>query len=429
MEEISVQIAVDIAGMLGLVLILFTLTDERAARNPMNRKLADVFLAIFLMAMSDLLTCIFYGRTNRLVTLYLAKTSSYALSYLGFFPFLWYLEYALSFSKTEFLWYRRGLLTIAGIMVVFCMLNPIHRFFFTIDPVTGIYKRGRLYPLHSGIFSLIAVGCILMILMKKGVSRRKKTGLLVICGLCIITEIVQSFAKNPFFSNLGVMVAVFAAYSLQFAEQTKEAKRQELELENTRSALVLSQIQPHFLFNSMAAIMDLCDTDPKEAKDALQELSDYLHYKISAMSHTYMVPFSEDLDFMNNYLKLEKRRFGSRLQVEYDITCSNFQLPLLTLQPLVENSIRHGIKKRPKGGTVKIITRELPDRYCVRIEDDGVGFEVQADAPEQPNHVGLSNVRKRIAALCGGTLTIESQVGVGTTVELTIPKEKGGSTV
>lgn len=170
--------------------------------------------------------------------------------------------------------------------------------------------------------------------------------------------------------------------------------------------------------------MDLCDANPQEAKAALQELSDYLHFKMTAMSSSYLVSFDEDIEFVQNYLKLEKRRFGDRLTVEYDIQVTNFRIPLLTLQPLVENAIRHGISKRPEGGTIRITTRELEDSYSILLEDNGVGFDTTKAPDDSREHVGLSNVRTRLIALCGGSLTVHSVPGEGTTVEIRIKKEE-----
>ena len=166
--------------------------------------------------------------------------------------------------------------------------------------------------------------------------------------------------------------------------------------------------------------MDLCDTDPREAKAALQELSDYLHYKISALSGNFLVSFDEDMEFLQNYLKLEKRRFGPRLNVEYEIGTTDFKVPLLTLQPLAENAIRHGLSKRPEGGTVRIVTKKIAEYYSILVEDNGVGFDTSVSPDSTRNHVGLNNVRTRLSILCHGSLTVHSIPGVGTIVEITI---------
>lgn len=244
------------------------------------------------------------------------------------------------------------------------------------------------------------------------------------CLSHIIAILVEFFLPGWDLVNMASLFSMLVLYTSFYAEQNLKYSQQELELQNARAALVLSQIQPHFLFNSIAAVMDLCDTDPKEAKAALQELSDYLHFKITAMSSSYMVSFAEDLEFLQNYLKLEKRRFGDRLTVEYDVRSTGFDIPLLTLQPLVENAIRHGISKRPDGGTIRVSSREIAGYYSVVVEDNGVGFDPSKDFDNSREHVGLSNVRTRLAALCGGRITVCSTPGVGTRVEITIRKKE-----
>ena len=142
------------------------------------------------------------------------------------------------------------------------------------------------------------------------------------------------------------------------------------------------------------------------------------------MSNCYMVSFAEDLEFLQNYLKLEKRRFGDRLTVEYDVRSTGFDIPLLTLQPLVENAIRHGISKRPYGGTIRVSSREKAGCYSITVEDDGVGFDPSKEFDSSREHIGLSNVRTRLSALCGGSLAVHSTPGIGTCVEITIRKKE-----
>ena len=110
--------------------------------------------------------------------------------------------------------------------------------------------------------------------------------------------------------------------------------------------------------------------------------------------------------------------------MEYDIGAADFQVPLLTLQPLAENAIRHGLSKKPEGGTIRVITREIAEYYSILVEDDGVGFDTAALQDMPGTHVGLNNVRSRLAILCGGSLTVRSTPGAGTTVEITIRKTK-----
>ena len=266
--------------------------------------------------------------------------------------------------------------------------------------------------------------CLYEIIQRKEIRWQNRAALAFFCISHIVTIMTQPLVHGTTLVNLASLFSLLVLYTSFYSEQNLRFSQQELELQNTRAALVLSQIQPHFLFNSMAVVMDLCDTDPKEAKAALQELSDYLHFKITAMSNSYVVDFAEDLEFLQNYLKLEKRRYGSRLRVEYDIQTTDFKLPLLTLQPLVENAIRHGISKRPEGGTVRVTSRHVGNRYSILVEDNGVGFDTSRAYDDSREHVGLASVRTRLNALCDGMLVVRSTPNIGTTVEIIIQKKE-----
>ena len=106
--------------------------------------------------------------------------------------------------------------------------------------------------------------------------------------------------------------------------------------------------------------------------------------------------------------------------MEYEIGTTDFKVPLLTLQPLAENAIRHGLSKRPEGGTVRIVTKKIAEYYSILVEDNGVGFDTSVSPDSTRNHVGLNNVRTRLSILCHGSLTVRSIPGVGTIVEITI---------
>ena len=184
---------------------------------------------------------------------------------------------------------------------------------------------------------------------------------------------------------------------------------------------MLSQINPHFVYNTLTTIASKCDTSPKQAKYLTIEFSQYLRRNLDTLTNEALIPFEQELDHVECYLKIEKARFRERLNVIYSIQCKDFSIPPLTVQPLVENAVKHGITKKANGGTVKISTFEEDNSYIVEIIDDGVGF----DTENTEMHIGLQNVQNRIAAMCRGELTVKSTVGVGTRVRLEIPKKKG----
>ncbi|MDL2271957.1 histidine kinase [Desulfovibrio sp. OttesenSCG-928-I05] len=205
--------------------------------------------------------------------------------------------------------------------------------------------------------------------------------------------------------------------------QMDDAKERELALAESRAAVMLSQIGPHFLQNALTGIGSLCQIDPQKARRATVHFARYLRGNMDSLTNKNLIPFSEELEHVTHYLWLESMRFEEKLCVQTDVPAQDFSIPPLTLQPLVENAVRHGITKKDGGGTVTIRSEETENTWRVIVADDGVGF-VSSTVPDGHRHVGIANVRNRIAALCGGSLKIDSQPGSGTTAVLEIPKNR-----
>lgn len=194
-----------------------------------------------------------------------------------------------------------------------------------------------------------------------------------------------------------------------------------------RVQIMLSQIQPHFLYNTLGAIREMYD-DP-EAKEAVGKFARYLQGNMDAITEAGTIDFAAELEHTRAYLELEQLRFEDALQVVYDITCTDFRMPTLTLQPIVENAVRHGARGAEKDtGTVTIATREYPDRYEITVTDDGPGFHPDHPVPKEDGraHIGILNVRERLKDVCGGELHIESELGKGTKAVIILPKTEEG---
>ncbi len=214
----------------------------------------------------------------------------------------------------------------------------------------------------------------------------------------------------------------------------QKAAELELELERSQTEIMVSQINPHFLYNTLGTIAYLCDHDSDKAKKATLAFSDFLRNNLDTIGTHELIPFYTELNHVKNYLWIEKLRFGDNLNIEYDIKADNFLVPSLTLQPIVENAVRYGVTKKREGGTVKISTKETETDFIIAVEDDGVGFNtdekkddgVGFNTDEKKDdgrtHIGISNVLTRVAMQTGGTLEIESYENVGTTVTIKVPK-------
>lgn len=227
-----------------------------------------------------------------------------------------------------------------------------------------------------------------------------------------------------------VVLAVFQLVKalIDIAEARHQATRTETleqELEKNKISLMLSQMSPHFLYNVLNTIYYLCDKDPKQAQYAVGSFADYLRGNMSSLETENVVPFEDELQHIKTYLSLEKLRFDDELNVEYQIQTSNFHLPALTVQAIVENAVKHGTSKKRGGGTVTIATEESEDRIKITVSDDGVGFDINAEpADTTRSHLGIRNVRKRLESAVNGSLNIESKPGEGTIATITIPKQK-----
>jgi len=201
-----------------------------------------------------------------------------------------------------------------------------------------------------------------------------------------------------------------------------EKMQTERKLNESRISIMLSQIQPHFLYNALAVISRLCDKDPAEAKKETINFSNYLRANMNLLERTEPIPFENELNHTIGFLNLEKAMYGKALNVIYDIQTKNFKIPALIVQPIVENAIKHGIGKKEGGGTVIISTKETNNGYLIIISDDGAGFNSEKTADDGEQHIGINNVRLRLSAQCGGSLEIESKPGAGTTATIIIPK-------
>ena len=203
----------------------------------------------------------------------------------------------------------------------------------------------------------------------------------------------------------------------------REAEQLKSELAESRISIMLSQIQPHFLYNSLNTIYGLCEKNPTAAKKAVNDFADYLKGNMDSLTRKSPVPFETELKLLKAYLSLEQTRFTKKLRVEWDIQTDSFMIPSLTVQPLAENAVKHGICKSDKGGTVKISSRELDDCFEVEVSDDGAGFDVNETKNDGKSHLGIENVRSRLWKMCGAELEISSEIGKGTSAVIRLPKK------
>ena len=208
------------------------------------------------------------------------------------------------------------------------------------------------------------------------------------------------------------------------------AKAKELETEKTalnaqltesRISTMMSQIRPHFIYNTLGSIEQLCNIDPQKAGELVHNFAKYLRGNFRELDNPRPILMSQEMEHVRHYISIENVRFPD-MTFSFEMNSGDFHIPALTIQPIVENAIKHGLMKLPKGGTIRVLSYETDNHYSVSVEDDGVGFDT-SELLDERKHVGIRNIRGRLKAMVGGTMEIESTVGVGTKVLITIPKE------
>jgi len=216
-------------------------------------------------------------------------------------------------------------------------------------------------------------------------------------------------------------------------QQKKEKEMEELErkLQLCRIRNFTGQMQPHFLYNALGSIQEIMLEDTAYAFELLGDFTTYLRGCIRSMADDRLVAFSQEMENIRAYVNIEKMRFGEKLDVVFDIQSADFQVLPLSIQPIVENAIRHGIYQRGKdGGRVIIRTREDDTHWIVEVEDNGVGFDVVKRRAEidqgKSESMGLRNLTFRLKSVMNAEVDLKSTVGEGTTVTVTIPKPEGG---
>ena len=293
---------------------------------------------------------------------------------------------------------------------------------YTIDS-HNVYHRADLFWLSqvAGI-AVMAANAGMLVRYRRSIEPPEKVALWSYIVLPVAALIVQIFVYGLALLNLTDTIAIVVLFLFLQAEQGRRAAERENQLTKDRIAIMLSQIQPHFLYNALSVIQDMCHGKAPEAEEAAVEFSEFLRGNLDSLRADAPIPFEQELRHTQNYLSLEKKRFGDNLNVEYDIGTLDFSIPALTLQPVVENAVRYGVMQREEGGTVRIAACQTGEDFVVTVTDDGVGFDPMTPKEDGRTHIGISNVRERLRIMCSGNLEITSTPGAGTVARITLPK-------
>jgi signal transduction histidine kinase len=316
-----------------------------------------------------------------------------------------------------------GFLALLAAHVILLTVSQFTDLLYVIDGANQ-YRRTSLFPLALAAPGATLLGCAALLLRSRSaLPLRQRTAFWIYLMTPLAAMAVQAFFYGLNLIVLAMVIAAMTMYVFVLADQTSRYFRSVQETEKLKVNLMLNQIQPHFLYNSLGTIQALCRRDPEKAEQAVGDFAQFLRHNIRSIESDRPILFHQELIHTQNYLALQKLRFGDDLHIVYDLECETFSLPTLTLQPLVENAVTHGIRQTASGrGTVTIRTREMEDHYEVSVIDDGVGFDPTAPGTGSGAHIALNNIRARLARVSGGSLRVISAPGMGATVTILIPK-------
>ena len=309
---------------------------------------------------------------------------------------------------------------VCGCYLVLVFLSMFNGMLFQVD-AHGNLTDGPYYWIAWFIDPMILLIEILVVVhYRKNLSRFGTIVMLNFGLVSLLTTGLQSI-WYPVPELLACTLALLLMFMLFYWEMAKNLVENERELMQSQMSLAISQIQPHFLYNTLSTIAELCRKDSAMAEEVTNRFALYLRGNLEHMGDSFPVEFSKELKHVQTYLWIEKIRFQEELQVVYDIQTEDFIIPALTVQPLVENAVKHGMMGSENVCTITIRTKCVERGYQVIIEDDGCGFDPEQVKNDGRKHIGIESVRSRLKFMVGGTLTVKSAIGKGTTVIIEIP--------
>ncbi|MBQ3265335.1 MAG: histidine kinase [Ruminococcus sp.] len=412
-------------------------------KTPFTREILLFFIAVFLYNAFDIAIGLIMGVPG---DLYVVLNYALDIGYfaVGAFQTLLFLQVIKKYVAESN--GRAVLKKVAFIMqllhipaLVLLAVTPFTHWLFYIDEQNN-YHRAALYPVwyFTTIAVFLFIFAVLIIYRKKMDSFIFKV-LLTSSVLPIIAFIANYSYSGISFNNIAVSVSALIIYVFYENHRTAAAVHRERELnrvqnelleskltvEQANNEMLLAQIQPHFISNSLMALRSQCREYP-EVYESLTNFSLYLRSHFEALGSTNkMISFEQEMENTEAYLELEQQNFGDRLRVDYNIECDDFMLPPLSVQPLVENAVRHGVGTYDKGGVVSISSRREQGKIIIEITDDGSGSSNITPQQSKRRGIGIDNVRARLKSIVGGELEVLKNER-GTTARITLPDVTGG---
>ncbi|MBQ3669983.1 MAG: histidine kinase [Treponema sp.] len=404
------------AAFVLLLMLLGSLREGRATRAK-----RQFFIALLMMTVIMLVTHVVAGVfPDRTLANSIASCAAYASFYTTLvFCTFYFTAHVAEKARISYLYAKISIPICAVFTVGWCVSAFDGVLFSSLMPTgvfSPVYWIGQMggYIVFILILAIIFQNC-------RALGVADTLALLSFVVLPVISLFLR-YSYGFISIDLAIALSEILIYVFINMKQTEEIYEQQLLIEKYKLSFLYNQIRPHFIFNVLNSIYILCAKDASIAQSAIEKFSEYLRMNLVLWEGDSVIPIEDELKLVKNYLELEKLRYGDELRVTYNIQATDFIIPSFTLQPIVENAVKHGIMPKKGGGTIAISTFLKENWCCVAITDDGVGFSLDWDDEKNGVQIGISNVRKRLNLLCSGTVEISDRDGGGSCVEIRIPR-------
>ena len=308
-----------------------------------------------------------------------------------------------------------GLWTVYFVLII---IAPFTNAFSYVAP-DNQYYRGPWYPLLLLPMAVIALLNLAGTIQRRNqLSHRMFVSLLISLLPMTVALLVQMFVDIYPIVDLCFVLSAFSMYSLIISDQIERDLSHQREIAHERASVMVLQMRPHFIYNTLMTIHSLCRIDPQKARQVTMDFADYLRKNFNAVASDSTIPFSIELEHTRAYLAVEQAQLDDMLVVDWDTPFTHFRLPPLTLQPIVENAVKHGMNPDGEPLNISIQTRHTDAGTEIIVEDTGPGFD---PSDESKPHTALKNIQQRLEMMCGGTLEITSREAGGARVTIRVP--------
>lgn len=300
-------------------------------------------------------------------------------------------------------------------------IGQFTNWFYVVTPNNEFIRTSLLpllmLPLVLGMFVNIAG----LIRRRKKLSTRYLVAFLIYLLPFTVFLTVHAFIDIAPFLFSGVGICAFSMCYFIVSDQIIHNFHQQREIANQRASVMVLQMRPHFIYNTMMSIYYLCKQDADKAQQVTLDFTTYLRKNFTAVASEEAVPFKDELEHTKAYLAVEQAQHEDMLCVDYDTPHIDFKVPPLTLQPLVENAVKHSLDPNGEALHIYVKTRLTDSGNEIIVENNGLDYQPSTD--NEP-HTALANIQQRLNMMCKGTLKITPREGGGTVVKVTIPNTK-----